>query len=83
MDLCQFCHLADGKIVIFYAKIEIMEPAAALRTGYINTLFAIFQCSILFPSLDRHADQLNVLSTGCFCFRKGISLTFGAKEKGL
>jgi hypothetical protein len=52
MDLCQFCHLADGKIVIFYAKIEIMEPAAALRTGYINTLFAIFQCSVLFPSLD-------------------------------
>ncbi|KAK1686418.1 hypothetical protein QYE76_047266 [Lolium multiflorum] len=35
MDLCQFCRLANEKIFIVVAKLEILEPAAASRTGII------------------------------------------------
>jgi hypothetical protein len=33
MDLCQFFCLADRKLFIVAAKLEIMDPTAASRTG--------------------------------------------------
>jgi hypothetical protein len=35
MDLCQFFCLAHRKLVIVAAKLEIMDPTAASRTGCI------------------------------------------------
>jgi hypothetical protein len=39
---CRFCRLADEKIVIVVAKLEILEPAATSRTGCINYYLPYF-----------------------------------------